>query len=535
MQYHYLKRDEPMWAGPMSREQLTEAFERNLINSNTWIMWADSPIGCVKYDAIDCLYFVKHQDIVAGLPPVGYQTIDDLLQAVDRREVDMNAMVYKREEKAKPVPVSSYVRPALKFQPAPWTFVAERRSAPVTVIAGPNNCGKSFLLKSLQAELGQTAYLTLASRFHQGQFSRANPLSDQEKQQLFLSFTQQHLTSNNNFDQINNPQRVLQALDTNQRTLIANTVSEMLDVEVTLTHEPQQDRCTVDGDSIEITSSGIRLLIGLLATCMLSDYNVILVDEPEIGLNPKLQNVLSSTIFDSSWRRALFGQQKRFFISTHSHVFLDRNNIQNNFWLNRIHKDVTVRRISSMSDWHALQLKMLGNDLRSLFLPEAIVLVEGPSEQIFLEGCFGAVFPDNRIAVLDCKTETEIPKRLDDLKSTFGGIETSPYTNRVFCILDATHQTHVRQLESLGVHEDHVVVWSQNGIEYVYPDRILSKVFSTDDRSQLQLDGNHVECNGVRKKKTELAETVARQLRFDESWPEELFNKLIKPMRVVLS
>ncbi|MCA9038111.1 MAG: AAA family ATPase [Planctomycetaceae bacterium] len=535
MRYYYLKRDEPIWAGPMSRDQLAEAFDRNLLNNSSWVQWDNSPIGPIKYESIDCLYFVAHRDIAAGLPPTAYRTIEDMLAAVDRREIDMNSMVCKRAENAKPIPVTSYVRPPLKFDPAPWAFLDSRQSKNVTVIAGPNNCGKSFLLKSLQIELGQKGYLTLASRFHQGQFSRANPLSEQEKQQLYNSFVQQQLTANNNFDQVNNPQRVFQALDDEQRQLLASTVGEMLGVEVDLTQGAKQDTFTIDGDPIEITSSGVRLLMSLLATCMVSDYDVILIDEPEIGLNPRLQNALAFAIVDPRKRASLFGAVRRFIVCTHSHVFLDRSEIQNNFWLERNKKDVSIRQIQSMSEWHALQLKMLGNDLRSMFLPEAIVLVEGPSEQAFLEGCFAVTFPNHRVAVLDCKTETDMPKRLDDLKAAFGGIEQSPYTNRIFCVLDSKHQTHTGELRTRGVAQNHIVIWDHNGIEFVYPDRILSAVFSTSDRTLLQMDRNHVACNGVKKKKTELAGIVARQLKSDESWPDELETKLLEPLRKVLA
>ena len=267
---------------------------------------------------------------------------------------------------------------------------------------------------------------------------------------------------------------------------------------------------------------------------MVSDYETVLIDEPEIGLNPKLQNALASTLFDSGERAKLFPPDKTFVICTHSHVFLDRANIQNNFWLDRQGKHVTVRQIRSMSEWHALQLKLLGNDLRSLFLPEAIVLVEGPSEQLFLEACFGIEFPDRRIAVLDCKTETEIPKRLDDLKATFGGIEKSPYTGRVFCVFDSQHQTHIGKLTTRGVLPKHVAIWDNNGIEFVYPDRTLSEIYATSDRSQLRLEGNHVRCNEQSFKKTELAGKVARMLRSGEEWPDELRDKLLAPIRTAI-
>ena len=114
---------------------------------------------------------------------------------------------------------------------------------------------------------------------------------------------------------------------------------------------------------------------------MLPEYSVVLIDEPEIGLSPRLQNVLATMLYDHHARNDLFPNTQQFIISTHSHVFIDRSEISNNFVLHRNGKSVSIKSMESMSALHNLQLNMLGNDLRTLFLPEAIVLVEGPSDQ----------------------------------------------------------------------------------------------------------------------------------------------------------
>ena len=68
-EYYYLKRDEPIWIGPLSRTQLVEAAERDLLAGSTWIHWAHCPFQPgIKYHQIDYQYFVAHPDVIAGAP-----------------------------------------------------------------------------------------------------------------------------------------------------------------------------------------------------------------------------------------------------------------------------------------------------------------------------------------------------------------------------------------------------------------------------------------------------------------------------------
>ncbi len=52
------------------------------------------------------------------------------------------------------------VRPAITFAPPVKEFFQQRSNEPLTVLAGPNNSGKSYLLKHLCQAAGD------ASHFH---------------------------------------------------------------------------------------------------------------------------------------------------------------------------------------------------------------------------------------------------------------------------------------------------------------------------------------------------------------------------------
>src|SRR5215813_3466291 len=61
-----------------------------------------------------------------------------------------------------------YIRPVaeIAFNPSPESFLAERREHPYTVLAGPNNSGKSLLLKWLKRHLGRGTYMIGTNRFY---------------------------------------------------------------------------------------------------------------------------------------------------------------------------------------------------------------------------------------------------------------------------------------------------------------------------------------------------------------------------------
>jgi hypothetical protein len=60
------------------------------------------------------------------------------------------------------------IRPVTEilFEPAPETFLEQRVHHAYTVLAGPNNSGKSLLLKWMKRQLGRTAYMVGVNRFY---------------------------------------------------------------------------------------------------------------------------------------------------------------------------------------------------------------------------------------------------------------------------------------------------------------------------------------------------------------------------------
>jgi predicted ATPase len=69
---------------------------------------------------------------------------------------------------------------------------------------------------------------------------------------------------------------------------------------------------------VHLQGSGLRGLLPILAALTHPNIQVVLIDEPEISLEPRLQKVLRDVLVEKS-------EQKVIVIATHSHLFLHRD------------------------------------------------------------------------------------------------------------------------------------------------------------------------------------------------------------------
>jgi len=129
-----------------------------------------------------------------------------------------------------------------------------------------------------------------------------------------------------------------------------------------------------------------------------------------------------------------------------------------------------------MNEFHRLQFNQLGNTLESIFLPSAIIIVEGPTDFDYIDKSIQIIFPDRKIIVL---SSSDIKRKINDIKDTFGNLSKSPFGNRLFAILDSVHTKGLKEeLIKMGMKDNNIIVWDKNGIEYVYSEKLLMEIFS---------------------------------------------------------
>ncbi|MEJ7594400.1 MAG: hypothetical protein WKF77_22935 [Planctomycetaceae bacterium] len=202
------------------------------------------------------------------------------------------------------------------------------------------------------------------------------------------------------------------------------------------------------------------------------------------------------------------------FIATHSHIFLDRNTYSNNFVVTKAGKQISAKPIASVRDLHQLQFNMLGNELESLFLPSAIVIVEGESDVTFLNKVLELHLPGPRVAIICAHGEGEVRSKINFFREAFGDVASSLYRGRLFVVFDQSISTRLGKIEGQGVLRDNIVVFSKNGIEQYYPSELVGAAFHCDaaDVPGMDLESDPIEFNGHRHSKRALAMQVAAGL-----------------------
>jgi hypothetical protein len=241
---------------------------------------------------------------------------------------------------------------------------------------------------------------------------------------------------------------------------------------------------------------------------------VLLIDEPEIGLSPRVQSRLAEFLYDAEKRADFCPHVKQLYIATHSHIFLDRSAYSNNFVVTKKETTISARQLQTAGDLHEVQFNMLGNDLELLYLPAAIVLVEGETDALYGAKVAGFQMPRRKVAFVRAHGEGEVLKKIYYFKDSFGDLATSPYRDRLFVLYDKKISTSLKRIESAGVRPDNIVVLTRNGIEHYYPLALVAEAFrcTEEEVTNVPLGYDPVDHNGHRYSKIDLAKFVVERL-----------------------
>jgi predicted ATP-dependent endonuclease of OLD family len=421
-------------------------------------------------------------------------------------------------------------------------LVQKRLRSATTVLSGTNNCGKSLLLKVLRSQYANQAYLMGCNRFYHCDVIKSRDITVPPPPNPPL-YVQQLLTNHRN-DEANTIQleHIFHRLTKGQRQILFRICGELLGTKVQMRKYDEDDELSshyveVAGENLRRGSTGTRLLLTLIGICLLDEFEVVLIDEPELGLSPKVQTAVGHYLCDMELRRQHFPHLKSVFLATHSNIFLNRSILADNFSVARSGHTISVKQVETMSDFHNLQFAMLGNRLELLYMPSVIVIVEGVTDFDYVKRLIQLSLPDRRVTVVKSEGDGDILKQLNRLNEIFGGLATSPYRDRIVLVFDKTTDVNITRLARSGVRQENVVQWEKNGIEYYYPVRILSSAFFCGDDvlDKLAFDGDKVSVNETSYSKKELCKLVVDDLRVDDILNSELREKLMDKIQQLVS
>jgi DNA modification methylase len=142
----------------------------------------------------------------------------------------------------------------------------------------------------------------------------------------------------------------------------------------------RNDQFLIDNRSITQMGTGARSLLMIIMALIHPDYTTVLIDEPELFLEPRLQKALRDLLLQK-------GLEKRIVAATHSHLFLNRAEDQyvHNFYFDDAMNTITNLKVTTTkTDLRDLTFRLLGASFDDLMLPENYLVVEGGSDYIFL-------------------------------------------------------------------------------------------------------------------------------------------------------
>jgi ABC-type transport system involved in cytochrome c biogenesis ATPase subunit len=386
------------------------------------------------------------------------------------------------------------------------------------VLTGNNNSGKTTLMRYM-AYQNTNAYLVNSNR--------VNVLGEGAQDRSYLQNFKNYGDAIKNADSDNAPKniQVLQDLfnlpNSARREIIDYYNDNFPNRAQVRLEDPKNSASarllTMKGHSITKQGSGARSMLEILVKLFDSSINLLCIDEPEIALEPKLQKVLFKAI------KAKATRDKRIVVATHSHHFLDRTEVGNNFICSRDQRNkIHVTRISSEIQLRNLVFDLLGNDLGDLGLPNKLIIVEGPSDASYIRRIC-SILGRAEFTTFGAGSDSLIKSAAEGVSEYLRFVsDLAPvYRDRIWVIADKqTDNQKVREwrgiLNDMSGSEGRVLVLRKNGIEYYYPERIMQEIFNTKtDRDSIAngyLRANPNSFNDIQISKTELSRAVSEKL-----------------------
>lgn len=426
-------------------------------------------------------------------------------------------------------------RPSTRFTDSAQTVLARIRDSEYAVLVGRNNCGKSFLLKTLTQQWGDSASYLGPARYQNFNLLGYFTPNKDRKSQRWRDFMNQWNQQQQNIDNspVNLQQAIAELTDSQRDTLIE--IVEMLlgtrmEIKETVPgNSMSQKYISCNGHNISYTSSGFRLIATLLTSLLNNDYNTFLIDEPELGVSPEAQGVLADFLFDRAHRAKYFPHIKTIVFATHSTVFLDRRNISNNYVVSKKGDEIDLNPVSTQGELNKVHFFLLGNRFETLYLPSVIILVEGKCDHRFIERATSLRFANSQLSIISANSDSRIKEVLTIAGGLLTDIQRSPYRDRIFVVLDSIHSASLpEQLERMGVPHENIVKWPSNGIEHFYPPTLIDKIFP--GTGNLNISGDRVSRGGVEYNKNDLVEKVIALLEATTPHHPEFERLLLSPL-----
>jgi predicted ATP-dependent endonuclease of OLD family len=262
----------------------------------------------------------------------------------------------------------------------------------------------------------------------------------------------------------------------------------------------------IDNININKHGSGLRCVIPILAALTSDHIDVIIIDEPELSLEARIQKVLKDILIESG---------KTIVVATQSHLFLNRKKLESNFIVTN-EGNTKIKQLGSENDLLDLTYNLLGNSLADLYFPSNFLIVEGVSDQIICEKIMDLLNIESRkVKVISAKGIDNIGPSYQAIKNTLIPLivntPPSPYSDKVTVLVDTYHdKKHLDELERNL--KDRFFVLDQQSIEEYIPEIIYAKAGMDKEKKLLEITNNKSDFDKLNKIKKDISVAIVSVL-----------------------
>jgi energy-coupling factor transporter ATP-binding protein EcfA2 len=260
---------------------------------------------------------------------------------------------------------------------------------------------------------------------------------------------------------------------------------------------------------VAFQGSGLRSLLSILAALTDTQLSAILIDEPELSLEPNTQRVLREILIEAS-------KSKRILVATHSHLFLNRSTPTSNFLVQSSGGITSVSPVESEEQLYDLTFRLLGNSTEDLFFPGNFLVVEGASDQAIVERVRDLLeIPQSRLKVLSAAGVDSIPSGLNAVSRMLTPVvmRDSPYANKVVAMIDQPlDPTSTMVGELRQVLKERLFVLDRPSIEEYVPEGIYTRIGRNKSEDIDRMSKMKSDRHALIAFKKELSQQVSAQL-----------------------
>lgn len=237
---------------------------------------------------------------------------------------------------------------------------------------------------------------------------------------------------------------------------------------------------------VHVQGSGMRGLLPILAAVTNPEIVAILIDEPEMSLEPRLQKELRDLLVETA------AQKRVVMVSTHSHLMLNRETLDSTQVVTRADNQTSIETVDSNEALFDITFDLLGSSTEDLFFPRNYLIVEGASDQVIAERVLELLGESTSVVkVLSAQGLSEVGPRAASVVRALVPliVNDSPYAGRVVALIDAPLENEVstvaRLEKDLG---ERLFVLDEPSIEASLPSALYDRADRVKDSDLAEIE-----------------------------------------------